>query len=213
MNGRLWRLGGAALVGGSVLLAAVEVVLRLTGGADGDDPTNPVNIAAHGVGMLAGLLLIVGLPTLIAALGTRAPWLSVAGFVLLTAAILVYEIAIGLLDTVVLPYLAANHLNPTQPPAAMFPFFMGGGFAQIIGNVLLGISILRTGLFSRISGILLIAAGVILLVTLAPLPEWVDTISALAMLSGLGLVGAQLAGIPAGWPATRRASPAASLSA
>jgi hypothetical protein len=86
MNGRLWRLGGAALVGGSVLLAAVEVVLRLTGGADGDDPTNPVNIAAHGVGMLAGLLLIVGLPSLIAALGTRAPSLSVAGFVLLTAA-------------------------------------------------------------------------------------------------------------------------------
>ncbi len=194
MSQRINQLGGAALVAGSVILAAVEVVLRLSDGADGSNPENPANIAAHLVGMLAGLLLIVGLPVLVGALAPRAPVLSVAGFVLVTLSILVYEIALGLLDAIVLPYLAASHLNPSHPPAAMFPFFMGGGFAEIIGNVLLGIAILRTGLFSRVAGYLLIAAGAVMLITLAPIPEWVDTISALAMLSALGITGAQLAG-------------------
>lgn len=195
MNVWLFRLGGVALIAGSVLLAGADLVLRFNGGADGDNPADPVNIAGHGIGMLAGLLLIVGLPALLGALAPRARVLSVAGFVLVTISILVYKIAIGLLDTVVLPYLAANHFNTNHPPAAMFPFFIGAGFAEIIGNVLLGVAILRTGVFSRISAVLLIASGAILLVTLAPLPEWVDSISELAMLAGLAIVGAQLTGM------------------
>lgn len=194
MSERIRQFAGTALIGGSVMLAAVDVVLRLADGADGSNPGNPVNIAAHLVGMLAGLLLVVGLPVLAGALAQRAPVVSVVGFVLVTLSILVYEIALGLLDAIVLPYLAANHLTPSHPPAAMFPFFMGGGFAEIIGNLLLGIAILRTGVFSRVAGVLLIAAAAILLITLAPLPEWLDTISALAMLSALCITGAQLAG-------------------
>ncbi len=195
MSQPIRQLGGAALIGGSVMLAAVEVVLRLADGADGSNPENPANIAAHLVGMLAGLLLVVGLPVLAGALSSRAPVLSVVGFVLVTLSILVYEIALGLLDAIVLPYLAANHLTPSHPPAAMFPFFMGGGFAEIIGNLLLGIAILRTGAFSRIAGYLLIAAAAIMLTTLAPLPEWIDTITALAMLSAFCITGAELAGL------------------
>lgn len=212
MSQRIKQLGGAALIGGSVMLAAVDVVLRLADGADGSNPENPANITAHLVGMLAGLLLIVGLPALVGALAPRAPVVSVVGFVLVTLSILVYEIALGLLDAIVLPYLAANHLMPSHPPAAMFPFFMGGGFAEIIGNVLLGIAILRTGALSRIAGYLLIAAGAIMLTTLAPIPEWVDTISALAMLSALGITGAQLTGF-ASTPAPVTGSRAVSQSA
>lgn len=213
MNGSLSRLGGAALVAGSVLLAGTNLLLRFNGGSDGDNPNLPVNIAGHGIGMLAGLLVILGLPALVAALSARSRALSVAGFVLVTVSILVYQVAFGLVDAVVLPYLAANHFNADQPPAAMFPFFMGAGFAEIIGTILLGVTILRSGVFSRISAVLLIAAGTILLVTLAPLPEWVDTISALAMLGGLGIAGAQMVGMTKAAQPDRRASLTAPTSA
>jgi hypothetical protein len=207
MNDRLLRLGGSALVAGSFLLVAVDLVLRFNNGDIAH--SNPINIAARVVAIPAGLLLIVGLPAAVAVAARRSLVLSVLGLLLITLSVLIYDSAVALLDAVVLPYLASQHISLSHPPGPMFLVFVGGGFAQITGTILLGIAMFKGRAFAPVAGALLVASGVIMAATVAPLAEWLDSIATVAMMAGLGLAGAQLAGIgprpvvaPGGGPAT-----------
>lgn len=197
MEKRLLRLGGATVLVASLLLVVVALVEVIYG----DNWTNSVNIAAHAIAMPAGLLLIVGLPALVAAMASRAPLLSAIGFTIFTLSVLVYDFNVAWFDSAVLPYLIAHHIDFTHtagsdPPMGMLATVLVGGFAEIIGSILLGVAILRSGAFSRVAAILLIAGGAVHLATSLPLfPEWLDTVTEIAMLAGLAIAGWQLAGL------------------
>ena len=197
MNRRMERLSGAAVVLAAAVLAMVELVLRFTGG-DGlqGNPAaiaNPVNIAGHAVGLVAGSVLLMGLPVVAALLASRAPVLAVSGFVLLAWSITVYDVIIHFADSAVLPYLVArNFAMGGHPPPGMFVLTITAGFAQIIGSGLLGAAILRTGLAPRVAGGLLIASGLLMLATLAHLPDLLDSLATFALMGAFVVTGARL---------------------
>lgn len=213
MSRRLEQLGGAAVVMGALLVAVVELVLRFSGGdgPQGNSATivNPVNIAGHYVGMVGGLLLLVGLPVVVGLLASRAPVLAASAFVLLVWSILVYDVVIHFTDSVVLPYLAANNFSiGGHPPRGMFFMTITAGFAQIIGASLLGAAILRTNVAPRAAGILLIGSSLLVLGTIAHLPDLLDSLATFALMAGLASAGG---GIVIWVPRGRRAK--ATLSA
>jgi hypothetical protein len=197
MSRRLEQLGGTAVVVAALLLAIVELALRFTGG-DGPQHAsttivNPVNIAGHSVGMIGGLLLVVGLPVLVALLASRAPVLAIGAFVLLIWSILVYDVIIHFTDSVVLPYLVANNFTMLgHPPRGILVTTITAGFAQIIGSALLGAACLRTRLVPRVAGGLFIASALLMLGTLAHLPDLLDSLATFALMGGLVIAGGRL---------------------
>jgi hypothetical protein len=142
------------------------------------------------------LLLVVGLPALVAAMAPRAVLLSAIGFTLFTFSVLVYSFGFAMFDAFVLPSLIVQHFDVSRGMSmGMVALALAGGFAKIIGSVMLGVAILRSGAFSRAAAILLIAGGVVgLLTSVPPLPEWLDSVTSIAMLGGLAVAGWQLAG-------------------
>jgi hypothetical protein len=190
MEKRLLRLGGATVLVASAVLAIITVVGIVYGG----NATNPVNIAAHAIAMPAALLLVVGLPALVAAMASRAALLSAIGFALFAFSVLVYQFATAMFDAFILPWLVAQHFEGVsakgafvgQMPTGFVAVILTAGFALIIGSILLGVAILRSGAFSRVAAILLIAGGAISL----PVPP----IGWLVSLGGLAIAGWQLAG-------------------
>jgi hypothetical protein len=200
MEKRLLRLGGVTVLVASAVLAIVDVVEAVYG----DNWTNPANITAHAIAMPAGWLLVVGLPALVAAMASRAALLSAIGVALFTLSVLAYEVATGMFDSLVLPWLVAQHFAGvsaegafvgSQVPMGFVAFILAGFVGKIIGSILLGVAILRSGAFSRVAAILLIA-GAAVSPTIDPLrlPEWLDAVTGIAMLGGLAIAGWQLAG-------------------
>lgn len=202
MSRRFEELGGAAVVVAALLVAVVELVLRFSGGdgpqSDSATIVNPINIAGHSVGMVAGLLMLVGLPVVVSLLASRAPVLAASAFVLLVWSILVYDVIIHFTDSVVLPYLVANNFTMSgHPPRGIFFLTITAGFAQIIGASLLGAAILRTKVAPRVAGVLLIASSVLMLGTVAHLPDLLDSLATFALMAGLAVTGGRVVmGVP-----------------
>jgi hypothetical protein len=127
------------------------------------------------------VLLVIGLPGPYLRQATRAGALGFAGFVLLSLGLLLGGVAFGIVQITDWPYLAqsAPKLLPsggTGPTSGFILWILVPLLLLGLGNILLGIATLRAKVFSRWIGILLITAGVLFLVSLAPIP-FIDLIT------------------------------------
>jgi hypothetical protein len=186
MYDRFSKVGGAALLVGSVVAIVDQILLQLGNGER--DFTNPVNIAAQWASLPITLLIVFGLPALVTRLAGRAPVLALLGSAGVALGFLVYGFAIALIDAAVLPYLAAHHFPVSQPPPAMFIALIGGGIGEIAGAILLGVAAFRSGAVPRVAAGLLVGSGVVYAIGLA-LPGWVGTIGVVALAAGLAICG------------------------
>ena len=130
------------------------------------------------------VLLVMGLPGPYLRQATRTGALGFAGFVLLSLALLLGGVAFGVVQITDWPYLAqsAPKLLPsggTGPTLGFLLWILGPGLLLGLGSILLGIATLRAKVFTRWIGILLIVAGVLFLVSLAPIP-FIDLVTNLA---------------------------------
>ena len=121
------------------------------------------------------LLLAMGLPGLYLRQATRAGALGFVGFVLLSLGVLLGGVAFATVQVLIFPYLAqaAPKLLPsagTGPIAGFLLLILGPGLLLAVGNILLGIATMRSRVFPRWTGILLIFAGVLFLLSVAPIP-------------------------------------------
>jgi len=195
MRASLSRLGGAVLVVGAALGIVVDVGLSVT--PSNRPTTNPTVIALGWAGMVVGLLLILALPVLISRLAVGSRLLSVIGFAGLVMAFATYFLILGLERAVDEPYLVTHHVDVSHgPPLGMLVVLLAGGFARIVGGVVFGIAALRAGAVSRVAARLIIASSVIFASGLIPhIPEFVDVVSGVMLLVGLGICGLQLLGV------------------
>lgn len=190
MFDRLSRIGGAALLAGSAGLIAVTLVLQVWNGEH--DWANPVNMAAQWASMPLSLLIVFGLPAVVARLSGRAPVLALLGSAGVAVGLLVYSFAIALIDAAVLPWLVSRQVDVAQAPPGMLVALLVGGLAVIVGGVVFGIAALRSAAVPRVAGVLILVSGIAYAAGIAPISGWVGTLAVVALLAGLGVCGFHL---------------------
>ncbi len=122
------------------------------------------------------LLLALGLPGLYLRQAARTGVLGFIGFVLVLFGMLLAGVGYAIVQLTIFPYLAqaAPKLIPssngTGPLIGALLWWMVPGLSLAVGNILLGIATLRSRVFPRFAGILLIVAAVVSLLGNAPLP-------------------------------------------
>jgi hypothetical protein len=133
--------------------------------------------------LIGSLPFVIGLPGMYLRQAGRAGVLGFVGFILLFFALLLGGAAFAMLQIIVLPYLAqkaAQLIGPNNGPAALFLFFIATGLILSIGAILLGIATTRARVFPRWTGILLLVAGIVSLLTIPPLPSPIGDLLELA---------------------------------
>ena len=125
----------------------------------------PLGLAMIGVASSGVALLTLGSPGIVARQSSRAGWLGLIGFLLLSLSWLLL-IGIGaMLELTILPWLGAHapqvgtELLSTN--AALSVYIDVRFVLLVLGGVLLGIATMRAGVFSRWAGLLLIVGAVL----------------------------------------------------
>jgi hypothetical protein len=195
MSKSMSRIGAITLVVAAGVGIIVQVMLGVL--ASNRPTTNPGVIVAGWVDMPVGLLLVVALPVLVARIATRFGLLGAVGFALLALSFLVYDVILGSERAISSPYLVTHHVDLSQgPPIGEIFLLLAGGIAKMIGGVLLGIAMLRSGPAWRVAGGLVIASSVVFAAGLIPfVGEYADTVGGIMLLVGLGIAGLQLLGV------------------
>lgn len=195
MTRSLMRTGGALLLVyalAGIVLDIVESILPA------DRPTtNPSVIATGWADIGFSVLVLIGIVVLGGVVASRSFVLGLLGTGLLMIAFLAYGVILGFERAVDSPYLVTHNVDLSSgPPLGMILVLIVGGVSKMIGAVLLGIAMFRTRTFSPAVPVLFIAASAIFASGLIPkVPEAVDVVSGVIFLVGLGIAGAQLAGV------------------
>ncbi|PWT75498.1 MAG: hypothetical protein C5B60_05200 [Chloroflexi bacterium] len=160
-------------------------------------PITPLWLVTTGMWISGMALLLLGLPGIVARQATRAGWLGFVGFLLLflgwlllTGFYIVDDLILSSwLDSLAPHVYAQWFLNPAATVSVHVAFSLVG-----VGGALLGIATLRARVFSRWSGLLLVAGGV------AGVASFVSgsltTVATVLIVIGLGSMGQVLWAAP-----------------
>lgn len=122
------------------------------------------------------LLLTMGLPGLYLRQSARAGKLGFAGFVLLLVGMLLAGVGFAIVQLTIYPYLAQSapklipSSNGTGPLIGSLLWWVVPGLSLAVGNILLGIATVRSRVFPRFAGILLMVAAVVSILGSFPIP-------------------------------------------
>src|SRR6266849_7155937 len=162
----IYRLSGGILIVGS-LFTIIGLLLH----PSGNTPVNyvsPIWVPANLLILVGSLLVALGLPGMYARQAERAGKLGLVGFTLTFCVVLLFNIALGAIETFLFPTLAANATTRsllTGPlPATYSRFILVAVLLELVGPVLLGIATLRANIFPRWTGWLLIAIPALVLI-------------------------------------------------
>ena len=176
----LYRLSGGTLIVGSLLIFLNSILGAIL--FPGHSSTHAQVLSAPWLlvtllVLVGSLLFVIGLPSMYLRQAGRAGVLGLIGFILLFLAILLQGAAFSSVQIVILPFLAqkAPQLMAGLPVSA-FLLLLISGLMQMIGAILLGIATMRASVFPRWAGILLLASGILLVLTIPPLPSLLSNI-------------------------------------
>ena len=138
------RLAGLALMAGCVLatLGFLGISLAMHGSAD-RWPTDPLWQPMYGVALAGNLLVVLGLPAILAVHGGAARRLIRVGYVGVFAPLVMLNVAETTIEAFVKPYLAAHGGIPHQGPAGLELFGTVALVLFIVGAVCLAIAVFR----------------------------------------------------------------------
>lgn len=157
----LQRLAGTALAIGS----ALNVVGYGLGSLQNGTPTpamvhSPVYLASNLLIYAGSMLVVLGLPGLIVRQFDRSRKLTLIGAVGIALITTIDGISNSFANVTLFPMLidnpATRHAATSSPPAIMGAFFVIGMACGLAGAVVLGISVLRAGVFPRWTGIVML---------------------------------------------------------
>jgi hypothetical protein len=155
------RLAGRTLMAGCVLaavgFASIGVAVRSSGDARYTDPLwQPL----YGVLLAGSLLVVLGLPAVLAVHGAAFRRLTLVGYVGIFAPLVMLNVAETTIEAFVLPYLARHGGIPSQTPAGLNAFEGVALLLLIPGVVCLAIAVFRARILPRWVGVALIASAV-----------------------------------------------------
>lgn len=144
-----FRWEGAALLVGSLAFAIVIVLSLLLPGPLG--PSGPSTAWEYWLDAISGLILLSGVPALYIVQSKRAGLLGLLGVITLFLGMLLLTVVISVLAAIfVANYAPPSHLpqSSLQPPLFVLIIVGTGSLFSIVGSLLFGIAILRTGVFA-----------------------------------------------------------------
>lgn len=155
---RLKRLSGLSLLAGSIIVIAGIV----PGFFVNAGPADTLSSTTALIRLIGAMLVVLGLPYVLLAGGQKAGTLRLLGFIC-TSLFFLMALATEPIFAFVFPVLAvkAPALVNGQPPISLFIFFTVDGLMLLLGGVLLGIAILRSGSSSRWSGLALLLGALV----------------------------------------------------
>lgn len=182
------RLGGWALITGTIVTAAAYIAAGTLVHGQGDARyTSSLWTPLNGIAIAGNIVILLGLPVILAGQGKRAARLTLAGYLGLFAALVMLNISEGCIEAFVKPYLAAHGGVPANPPTGWVVFEDIALVLLLVGPICLGIAVIRARVFPRWVGALLIASPLIAFLGLpGPLAELSDYLAFIA-LAAIGL--------------------------
>ncbi len=193
MSSRTVQMGGWILLIGaviSIVAAALQFAIPGPLGQNGP-PSNVVSV----VNVIAGLLLLVGLPAVYRTKSKQLGTLGLIGTIAIWVTALLFDIVLSIITMIAVSNVPTSSLSGGPPPA-LFVLFIAGGVLQLLGGLLLGLRIIQTGAFSKLIGWFLIAGGVLSAISF-PLngvsSTIVNTLSSLLFFVALGWLGYAIA--------------------
>ena len=160
------RLAGIALMAGCVLatLGFLGVSLAMRGGTD-QWPANSLWQPMYGVALAGNVLIVLGLPAIIAVHGRAYRRLTLAGYLGIFAPLVILNVAETTIEAFIKPYLASRGGFPDPIPAGLNAFEGVALLLLIVGAVCLAIAIFRARIMPMWVGIavLLSVVGAFLL--------------------------------------------------
>lgn len=185
------RLGGATLLVGSVALVFVMSVALVI-----PDPQHGgvVALTALTIEAIASVLVLLGMPAMLAGQGHRVPRLALAGYVGIFTNVAFVNLFLSLTFAAVLPWAADQGVNiDGPPPPAIGAALFVGVLVQIVCTGLLAAWVLRSGGYSRWSGWLLLASTALAILSAVPLAQIARYAAAITLFAAFALIGLQLA--------------------
>lgn len=176
------RWSGLPLIIGALMLGVAIVAVTLS-----PTPNQVFPPSLSYLFLLAGILLLLGLPGMYAGQANAAGWLGLVGFVLLQAGMVLFV----MLATPSLWYPSLKERFPESLSAFVL------AIALTLGLLLTGIATLRAGVFPRWASIMLLGAmaffffGFFISELLPPMP-WLSAFLGILLALSLAWIGAAL---------------------
>jgi len=138
------RPAGLALVAGCVLATLGFLGVSLTmHGPESAWPTDPLWQPMYGVALAGNLLVVLGLPAILAVHGSAARRLTLVGYVGIFAPLAMLNVAETTIEAFVKPYLATHGGFPDETPAGLNAFETVALVLLIVGAVCLAVAVFR----------------------------------------------------------------------
>jgi hypothetical protein len=138
------RLAGMALMAGCVLAAIGFVAISLAAPSSGDDRyTGPLWQPLYGVLLAGSVLVVLGLPAVLAVHGRAFRRLTLVGYVGIFAPLVMLNVAETTIEAFVMPYLASRGGVPAQTPAGLNAFEGVALLLFLVGSVCLAVAVFR----------------------------------------------------------------------
>jgi hypothetical protein len=152
------RLAGVALMAGCVLatLGFLGVSLAMRGAG----PTDPLWQPMYGVALAGNLLVVLGLPAILAAHRGAARRLTLVGYVGIFAPLVMLNVAETTVEAFLKPYLAAHGGMPDPTPAGLNAFEAVALLLLVVGAVCLAVAVFRARVLPRWVGIAVLGSVV-----------------------------------------------------
>ncbi|MGH3175236.1 MAG: hypothetical protein ACRDPF_15395 [Streptosporangiaceae bacterium] len=182
------RLAGWALITGTIVATVAYVAAGTLIHGHGDARyTSSLWTPLNGIAVAGNILIVLGLPVILAGQGQRAARLTLVGYLGLFAALVMLNVSEGCIEAFVKPYLARHGGVQANPPTGWAVFENTALVCLVVGLICLGIAVIRARVFPRWVGALLIASPLIAFLGLpGPLAELSDYLAFIA-LAAIGL--------------------------
>jgi hypothetical protein len=153
------RLAGLALMGGCTLATIGFLALSLAIHGTGDARyTDPWWMPLYGVALAGNILIVLGLPAVLAVHSRFSRRLTLVGYVGIFAPLVMLNVAETMFEAFVKPYLARHGGVPLQTPAGLNAFESVALLLLIVGVGCLAAAVFRARILPRWVGIALIAS-------------------------------------------------------
>jgi len=155
------RLAGRTLMAGCVLatIGFVSISVAVPGSGDARY-LDPLWQPLYGVLLAGSLLVVLGLPAVLAVHGNAFRRLTLVGYVGIFAPMVMLNVAETTVEAFVLPYVARHGGIPSQTPAGLNAFEGVALVLLIVGAVCLAIAVFRARVLPIWVGVALIASVV-----------------------------------------------------
>jgi hypothetical protein len=152
------RLAGLTLMAGCVLATLAFLGISVLEGTGGPAYTDPLWQPLYGVLLAGSVLVVLGLPAILAVHGGHSRTLTLIGYGGIAAPLIMLNVAETSIEAFVMPYLARHGGVPAQTPAGLNAFEGVALLMLIVGVVCLAVAVFRARVVPMWVGIALIAS-------------------------------------------------------